>query len=85
MRYPRDVEVPIVGMLKHWLEYRDHYSATSENGIGADYVLGPEWAAIGMGIRGLLNGDCGRLDCGSIDTGICDVLITEGFDPDNIT
>jgi len=81
MRAPRGRELAIVRMLQAWELYREQHRQAYESGIGDDGVLGPEWAAIGFAIRGLLNGDCGRLDCGTIDGGICDALTAEGFDP----
>jgi hypothetical protein len=35
--------------------------------IEEDYVLGPEFAAMVDGLRGLLNGETGELDCGTLD------------------
>ena len=41
-----------------------------------------EWARIGAGLRGLLNGALGRLDAGTLDSLIADTLRAEDFDPD---
>ena len=82
LNHPRGVELPIAYMLGAWLLYADLYRERFVSGIGRDYVLGPEWAKIGGALRGLLNGDCGRIDCGAVDAVICDTLKDEGIDPD---
>ena len=69
-------------LLRAWLLYADAHSAMYESGIGADHVLGDEWAKIGYALRGLLNGELGDLDGGTCDHIIADALDTEGFDPD---
>lgn len=76
---PRGVEEPIVRMLSGWLGYADAHRERFMSGIGEDYVLGPEWRAIGLGIRGLLNGALGRLDAGAIDSILVDELHVEGL------
>lgn len=84
LNHPRGVELPIAYMLGAWLLYADIHRERYQSGIGKDGVLGPEWAKIGSALRGLLNGECGRIDCGAIDAVICDTLKDEGFDPDAI-
>lgn len=61
----------------------DH-RARYESPIGDDGVLGPEWRDIGLGIRGLLNGETGRLDCGTLDAFILDTLKAEGIETDGL-
>ena len=80
IRSPRGPEVAIVGLLRAWCEYANRHRERFESGIGEDYVLGPEWARIGIAVRGLLNGESGRLDCGTLDGFILDVLQAEGYD-----
>jgi hypothetical protein len=82
--YIRNQEQAIVSMLRGWLDYARAHRARFESGIGEDGVLGPEWAALGAAIRGLLNGETGRLDCGTLDTILCDTLTAEGFNPDQL-
>jgi hypothetical protein len=80
MRLPRaGFEAAIVGMLNAWLEYEITQTTRYQSEIGADYVLGPAWEAMGHAIRGLLNGETGRLDCGTIDGIICNRLRAQGF------
>ena len=78
---PSAFEAAIVGMLAGWARYADAWRSR-ESPIGNDYVLGPEWEAIGRGIHGLLNGETGRLDCGTLSAFIYDTLETEGFKRD---
>ena len=73
---------PVAVMLRAWLDYADRYTARYDSGIGEDTVLGDEWAAIGRGLLGLLNGDCGQLDCGTVDGIIRAALIDDGFKAD---
>lgn len=79
---PRGPEVAIASMLKGWLIYADLHKNQYESGIGEDGVLGDHWASIGVALRGLLNGECGRLDCGTLDSLILDTLAAEGFNED---
>ena len=77
---PREgFEGALVAMLQGWLLYADTVASTYGSGIGGDYVLGPQWAAIGHGLRGLLNGETGRLDCGLVDGILGDTLQAEGY------
>ncbi len=55
-------------MLLGWAAYAAATKASYGGNIGSDCVLGPEWAAIGRGIHGLLNGETGQLDCGAISS-----------------
>ena len=75
-------ERAIVLMLRGWLEYAEAHKSAFDSNIGDDSVLGDEWFKIGEALRGLLNGDLGRLDGGSLDTIIFDNLKEQGFDPD---
>jgi len=70
-------------MLRGWLTYADRHQARYHSGIGADGVLGDEWAALGHAILGLLNGETGRLDCGTLDALIRGTLVAEGFGSDS--
>lgn len=81
MACPREGhESAMVKMLTGWLEYQSAHAERFESGVGDDYVLGPEWEAIGKALRGLLNGETGRLDCGTLDGVILDGLKAEGFE-----
>jgi hypothetical protein len=75
-------ERAMVLMLRGWLEYAEAQKSAFDSNIGDDYVLGDEWFKIGEALRGLLNGDLGRLDGGTLDTIIADNLNEQGFDPD---
>ena len=76
------MEQALVEMLSGWLRYADAVGASWDSDIGSDQVLGPCWAQIGAGLRGLLNGDLGRLDGGTLDAMICGALQKERFDPE---
>ena len=77
---PQGFERPIYNMIAAWLEYADRHQKLYGSGIGQDGVLGHEWAKIGLGLRGLLNGETGRLDCGTLDGVILGALKAEGLD-----
>lgn len=77
-------EFAIVGLIRAWLCYADSHHASYGCGIGQDGVLGECWSKIGNEIRGLLNGDLGRLDGGTLDGILCRILTEQGFDPDSI-
>ena len=77
-------EKALVEMFSGWLRYADIHAGKYESGIGDDGVLGPEWAAIGAALRGLLNGSLGRLDGGTLDALLADTLQAQGFDPDRL-
>jgi len=79
---PKGPERGILSLLKGWLLYADQHKERFEGGIGEDYVLGPQWVAIGLALRELLNGELGRLDGGTLDSVILDALNAEGFDGD---
>ena len=82
IRRPQGPEVPIVGLLDAWIGYAVRHQQRYDSRVGSDYVLGPEWAAIGAALRGLLNGELGRLDGGTLDGILCHNLQAEGFDPE---
>ena len=69
-------------MLMGWAEYGDAHRAAYRSGIGEDGVLGPEWAAIGRALLGLLNGDLGRLDGGACDGFLRGALEAEDLSAD---
>lgn len=69
-------EAALVAMLEGWLLYADAHAESGE--IGTDAVLGGHWEAIGVGLRGLLNGETGRLDCGLVDGLVGEALHAQG-------
>jgi hypothetical protein len=68
MLSPNAREKPVVDMVRSWIDYRKQHKARYDSDILEDYVLGPEWRAIGNALLGLLNGETGRLDCGTLDS-----------------
>jgi hypothetical protein len=81
---PNVSERPILALLMGWATYADEYQGRYDQHIGADYVLGKEWAAIGSALLGLLNGGLGRLDGGTLDGFLRNTLTAEGFDPETL-
>jgi hypothetical protein len=77
---PRGPERPIVRLCEAWLAYAEQHRKRYESPIGEDGVLGQEWAAIGLAIRGLLNGETGNLDCGTLDAFVLNTLKGEGWE-----
>lgn len=75
-------ETAIVAMLKGLNLYEQAYRRQYGEGIATDYVLGPLWETIAHALRGLLNGEIGRLDGGLTDKAICEALESAGFNPD---
>lgn len=73
-------EAAVVAMLQGWLLYADNHAAQHDSLVGSDGVLGDHWAAIGHGLRGLLNGETGRLDCGCVDSIVAGTLREEGYE-----
>jgi len=69
-------------MVRAWLAYADTLEETFQSKIEDDSVLGPEWATIGIGLRGLLIGNTGQLDEGILNAMFFDVLDDHGFGED---
>ncbi len=65
-------------MVQGWADYARTHRNRFESTIGEDYVLGPQWQAIGEGLLGLLNGETGALDCGTLDGFIRDTMEAHG-------
>lgn len=62
-----ELEAALVAMTKAWLMYARAHGTRYESAIGQDGVLGEYWNDIGIALRGLLNGETGRLDAGTMD------------------
>src|SRR5689334_8351849 len=73
-------EDSIARLLQAWARYADAHKGMYGSPIGEDGVLGDEWRTIGLALRGLLNGELGRLDGGTLDAFILDTLRAEGAD-----
>ncbi len=84
MAVPISQEMAIPQMLRAWENYAKAHAKRFDAKIGEDYVLGPAWQDIGLGIRSLLNGESGRLDCGTLDAFILDTLSDNGIDTENL-
>ncbi len=80
----RAFETPLVAMLLGWEQYAVDHKTRYDSPIGDDGVLGPHWRDIGLGLRGLLNGDCGpRLDCGTLDAFLLGTLEANGVETES--
>lgn len=75
-------ESAVVPLLRAWLDYADAHQNAYGSEIGEDSMLGPNWARIGSGLRGLLDGNIGRLDANTLDRILVNTLTDQGFDPD---
>lgn len=71
---PKGFEIPILLALRAIRSYRSFHEQEYGSDISEDYVLGPELAELAQGLRGLLNGQTGRLDCGTIDGYLCELI-----------
>lgn len=74
------METPMVDMLRGWAEYAEDHKARYETPVGDDGVLGAYWESMGDALRGLLNGETGRLDCGTLDGFILNTMKFHGVD-----
>lgn len=83
MLNPQGAETPIVTMIGGWILYARRHLAQYQSTIGEDGVLGPEWEAIGDALRGLLNGELGRLDAGTLDHRILQVMRDNDVETEN--
>lgn len=57
-------------MLRALAVYADDHHLRYERPIAHDYVLGTDWRRALASVRGLLDGETGRLDCGDVDRAI---------------
>lgn len=80
----RPFEASIGGLLHAWARYADDHRAAYDSPIGHDGVLGEHWRDIGLGLRGLLNGELGWLDGGTLDAFILDTLRAEGVETEGL-
>ncbi len=78
----KEQERAIKLLVQGFLAYADAHKEANESGIGEDFVLGVYWKEIGQGIRGLLNGNCGRFDCGTLDKHLHGALEAENLQVD---
>ena|SRR5690348_2703764 len=69
----------LVNMLKGWYDYAALHEDRFEAKVAEDYVLGPQWFAVGTALLVLLNGDTGRLDAGTVDRFIRDTMVKAGY------
>jgi len=82
--WPKGFEAAIVKMLHFWEMYATEHQKRWESPIGEDYVLGVYWKDMGLSLRGLLNGETGRLDCGTLDAFILETMRENGVETDGI-
>lgn len=75
-------ERAVVGLVTGLAEYAEAHAQSYLTTIGEDYVLGPEFVDACKAVRGLLNGETGRLDCGTIDRFLCELIEIGGGNPD---
>ena len=80
----QDNERVVINLVCALAQYLEGYGLRDEHGdeqnlLAHDYVLGPAWSRIWVGARGLLNGECGRLDCGTIDGLLGELAYAAGY------
>lgn len=51
--------------------------------IGTDHVLGVYWLDMLKGLRGMLNGETGKIDCGAFDATLVQLARDNGFSDDD--
>jgi len=73
-------EAAMVAMIKGWVAYAEAVKSTTEGEflVGQYGVLGPHWESIGYALKGLLDGEIGRLDGGILCSLILDTLKANG-------
>ncbi len=81
---PRGAERGILGLIRGWVDYALCHRERYESLIGDDGVLGEYWKDAGSAIKGLLDGDVGRLDCGTLSAYICNFAEQHGIDPEEL-
>lgn len=81
---PNTFEHAIVCGVESWAEYATCHLARYESPIGQDHILGPMWRDWGLALRGLLNGETGRLDCGTLDGFILATLEANGVETEGL-
>lgn len=74
MYAPVGFERPIVGMINAIDQYCKNHAKQYGSDLWDDGVLCDGLEQLLLGLRVLLNGNCGRLDCGTIDHWICDLI-----------
>lgn len=74
-------ERAIVVLLGGWYEFAQAHSERHNALIGRHTVLGPEWQAVGLGLRGMLRGEeCGRLERPLLQLWIMEMMRKHGVD-----
>lgn len=77
-------EYGMIQMIRGWAEYADAHFHRFETVIGEDYFLGPLWLEIGKSLRGLLNGELGRLDGGTLDGLLLEIIEHNGYTEEDL-
>jgi hypothetical protein len=70
-------EAALARLIAAWMAYADAHRDAFGSRLGADGFLGPKWASIGESLRGLLDGDLGRMDASTLRDAIDAALDTE--------
>lgn len=77
---PQNFEGALVRGIEAAALYADAHRARFDSPIGDDGVLGPCFRDWLTGLRGLLNGETGRLDCGTVDGLILEIAAIAGLE-----
>lgn len=73
-------EKGILGVLDGLIIYAAAHEEQYDSKIAEDRYLGEQWLDALRGLRGLLNGQLGRLDGGFLDGGMCNLHREAGFE-----
>ncbi len=83
IRRPKGTELGVMKILRGWEDYAERHLFRFGSVIGQDGFLGKHWESIGDALRGLLNGDLGRLDGGTMDSAIVTIMTKNGIDTED--
>lgn len=75
-------ESALSGFVVALKDYAVAHEQRYESKLADDGVLGDDWQGILRRVRGLLNGELGRLDGGFLDGALCNLYAAAGFDPE---
>lgn len=80
-REPREAfESGLVALVTGLAQYADSHREAYGSPLANDGVIGESWREAVSGVRGLLNGERGRLDGGALDGALLAMFAAAGFE-----